>query len=74
MNKTELRAAMIRKGFTYSELGDAIGLSTTSINNKLNGHRQFKAQEISAIAAALDLTADETFKIFFEDEVATVAT
>ena len=65
-NKKELRAAMIRKGFTTTTLAERIGISRQSLSKKMNNHREFRISEAEQIAQILGLTLKEKTNIFFK--------
>ena len=64
-NTLELKAAMIKKGYTSGTLADEIGLSRQSMSYKINNHREFTVSEINAICKALDLDLEQKELIFF---------
>lgn len=64
-----LRSAMIRKGYTFETLADAIGISRQSMSYKANNIREFKASEIANIVNAIELTPEEVQSIFFTNTV-----
>ena len=69
MNKNELRAQMARHGDNSVSLAEALGISVTSISEKINGKRDFTQSEISIIKQRYNLTPDETDVIFFTVKV-----
>ena len=64
-NTLELKAAIMRKGFTAESLADAIGISRQSMSYKVNNKREFISSEIAKISNTLQLTASERDMIFF---------
>lgn len=68
MNSLELKAQMIRKGKTSSDMCAAIGISASSWYRKIDGSTQFTQGEIIAIRKLLDLNDEQTGIIFFSDE------
>lgn len=69
MNKDELKAQIVRKNRTASQLCSAIGISRTAWFRKLNGKSQFTLKEIVNIREELDLDDKQTNIIFFNKEV-----
>lgn len=67
LNDKELRAQMVRYGFSQERLANAIGISYQSFSYKLNGHRQFTREEIMKISEHLELTPEMRDKIFFAE-------
>ena len=55
---------MAERGYTYNKLARAIGMSTTTLNNKLNHELDFKLKEAERIADVLDLNLKEFMAIF----------
>lgn len=45
----ELHSAIIRAGFTCSNLASAIGISPQALSHKMNGYSLFTAKEIARI-------------------------
>ena len=46
-----------------------LGISLTSLNNKIANRTEFKASEISTLKKALKLTDEDVFRIFFKPKV-----
>lgn len=61
-----LRAAMILSGYTQEKLCNAIGMSYSAFNLKINGKREFTLRECRLIAEKLGKTVDE---IFFSENI-----
>ena len=64
MNRAELRAAIARIGISKTVLAQALGISSTSLQLKLKGEREFKESEIQKLINILGLTADDVNLIF----------
>ena len=64
-NRRLLDMKMAERGYTYNKLARAIGMSTTTLNNKLNHELDFKLKEAERIADVLDLNLKEFIAIFF---------
>lgn len=64
-NRRLLDMKMAERGYTYSKLARAIGMSVTTLNNKLNHELDFKLKEAERIADVLDLNLKEFMAIFF---------
>lgn len=71
MNKEELKAEMIRYGDTQSTLAEAMGISRTRFNTKLNERRgaSFTQPEIAFIRMRYRLNAQRLVAIFFSQAV-----
>lgn len=64
INKQLLKSKMILREITQLQIAKKLGLSITSINQKINGNIIFKPKEIKEIRNLLDLSNDETVEIF----------
>lgn len=62
----ELKAQMVRRGFTQERLAKEIGISIKTLNLKIKSGN-FKLSEVQAIANALDL--EDVNPIFFAEKV-----
>lgn len=71
MNKRLLESRMVEHGDNQAILAGALGISTSRLNNKINGRKgaQFWASEIRAIAERYGLKAKEIVDIFFAEKV-----
>ena len=56
---------MIARGITLRDAASAIGISYESARLKVNGRREFKANEIQALSSLLCLSVSDVFSIFF---------
>lgn len=65
MNRKELKSAMARYGDTQKKLAEAIGLNTSNLNSRINGHVDFRASEIAVIKRRYGLSDTDTAVIFF---------
>lgn len=65
MNIKLLRCKMLMAGDSQNQLAEELGLSKVSMSFKMNGKAQFKAEEIAKIVWRYNLTAQETYDIFF---------
>lgn len=50
-----LRAKIIEKGFTQTEIATKLGISAQSLNYKINNKREFKASEIEKLCGILGI-------------------
>ena len=66
MNKNMLNSFMAKNGDTQERLADALGISLSNLNAKMNGKgASFRQTEIMAIKNRYSLTADDVDCIFF---------
>lgn len=68
-NTLELKAQMIRRGFTNRSMAEAIGISPTSFSYKLNNRRLFNSAEIKSICRELGIDELGMSAIFFANNV-----
>ena len=71
LNKAKLRAEMVLHDDTQSKLADALGVSLSRVNAKINewNGAEFTQTEIELISKRYGLTAKEMKSIFFAQEV-----
>jgi len=74
MNRDKLLGIIKGKGLTVYEVIDdvekqGVSMSSSTFYKGLNDKRPFKANEILALANALNLTKDEVLDIFFTELV-----
>ena len=66
MNKNKLRATMLEHGDTQATLAEALGMSKSSLNAKINENgSEFHQTEIDGIRRRYNLTSQEVVDIFF---------
>ena len=65
INKLELKAVMVRYGDRQEDLADAIGISLSALNMRINGSIPFRQPEIEKIALRYNLSAEDIQRIFF---------
>ncbi len=61
INRDKLRGLMAERKITQAKLAKEIGISTNSLNMKLNGKTSFNESEIRSIAKCLDVSTDFLF-------------
>ncbi len=66
MNKAMLRSVMVLHADTNKTLAEYLGISTKSINDKINENgTEFKQSEIAAIKKRYSLSDEQVSQIFF---------
>ena len=65
MNGKLLKSKMVEYGDTQAKLASAIGISSSNLNDKINGKVSFRQSDISAIRKRYNLTPEEVDLIFF---------
>lgn len=63
-NTLKLKAKIIEHNLTQVNVAQILGISTASLNAKINNRSEFKASEIRILTASLKLTSDEMQQIF----------
>jgi len=69
MNPNELKAEMKRNDDTQEKLAEALDLSLSGVNDRINGRVEFRRSEINIIRQRYSLSPEDTIRIFFADEV-----
>lgn len=64
-NTKKLKACLLEKGFTQSEIADKLRISYQSFNYKLNNVTEFKASEIKQLCEILNISNKDAY--FFCD-------
>lgn len=67
MNSNELKAEMRRNDDTQEKLADALELSISGVNDRINGRVEFRRSEINIIRQRYHLSAEDTMRIFFAE-------
>ena len=60
------KAAMVLANKTMDHLAEALGISRTTLSNKVNNKSEFTASEISALSSELNLDGSQQNSIFFK--------
>ena len=68
-NTNKLKAIMVERGYTQERLANALEISPTTLNYKLNNKREFLASEISKITHLLLIDSEQVSDIFFNEQV-----
>lgn len=63
-NRTRLDMKLVERGMNLNKLATAIGMSTTTLNNKLNHELDFRLCEAVRVSEVLDLSLEEFLDIF----------
>lgn len=66
-NTLKLKALLIERGYTQANLADEIGISTYTMNKKINNKVEFKMSEIEKISRILRISNKDD--IFFYHDV-----
>lgn len=63
-NRKAFDMKLVERGYTLNRLASAVGMSTTTLNNKLNHELDFRLGEAVRISEVLDLNQSEFMDIF----------
>lgn len=66
-NRNLLEARLKEKNITKEDLSKGLGMSYTSLQQRVKGRTDFKLGEIKKIKQILGLTKDQTAEIFFNE-------
>lgn len=69
MNKPLMRAEMMKYGDSQKDLANALGISLSRLNLKINGGADFRQAEILFIKDRYKLKPEEIDAIFFSERV-----
>lgn len=70
MNSELLKSYIVRNGDNQTKLSEALGISLSNLNAKINGKSaSFRQTEIISIKGRYHLSPDEVDAIFFDREV-----
>ena len=71
MNKMLVKSHMAQRGDPQAILAEAMGLSLSRLNAKINGTggAEFTQTEISFISERYKLSGSETMRVFFSEKV-----
>ena len=66
MDKKLFKSFLVKNGDTQKDLADALGISPSNLNAKINGAgTSFRQNEIIAIKERYHMTAEEVNAVFF---------
>ena len=63
MDLHKLKVIIFAKKKTYVECAEAIGISVTAFNSKMNDRSKFKVTELKALADFLKMSSDELWSV-----------
>ena len=70
MNLNKLTSIIDESGIKKAKLCEDLGISDSSLRNKLKGKTEFTLSEMNTLASALHLTPSVCTDVFFSDLVA----
>lgn len=74
VNTEMLNARINNSGFKKEYISDQLGISPTSLRNKMKNRTKFNASEIEKLIRMLSIDASEVYSIFFTELVSKTAT
>lgn len=69
MNTAKLKGAIVAAETTQPKLAQKLGIATSSLSAKIQGHRQFTYDELVGIKEHLNLDSSQFMEIFFDSKV-----
>jgi len=66
MRTAELKAEIVRNGITQEQLSAIVGISVSTMSQKVNGIKDWNVAEIKLIKQALNLSPEKIEMIFFD--------
>lgn len=69
MNSNLLKSVIVKHGDTQEKLAEAMGLAVSALNLRINGHIEFRRNEINFIKNRYHLSGTEVDEIFFDELV-----
>ena len=66
MNTQALKAKMVEKSVTQSQIAKVLGCTQAAVSQKLTYARRLKIEEAAVIADILNMTNEEIVDIFFD--------
>lgn len=72
MNRRKLKGKLVEKGLRHKDLAakDTWNCAVCTVSQKLNGVRPITLDEANILSEKLNLTAQEYYDIFFQNEIA----
>jgi len=70
VKSNKLKAKIIERNLTQKQIASELGISSISLNHKINAKNDFWMTEIVYLRNRLGLTNEECINIFFDDKVA----
>lgn len=69
MNSLKLKGLLREKELTYKECAEALKMSVTTFNSKINNKTQFDIVEINCLVNFLKLDLNKAIEIFFDNNL-----
>ena len=69
MNGAMMKAVIVKNNETQAKLAEALGMPVSALNARINGHVEFRRNEINEIRKRYNMSKDETIAVFFDQDV-----
>lgn len=69
-NDKLLKAKIVEKGKSRSDIASVLGIDISTFSKKLNGVAEWKRSEMQIVRNSLGLTVEESETIFFAEQLA----
>lgn len=69
MNRDLFAKYMRENGYTIKKLASEIGVNTSTLSLKINGHREFTIKEVARICDILHINKQVMWEIFFYPKI-----
>jgi len=69
MDTKKLHGKLVEKGFSMASMARELGISETTMYNKMSGKTEFTQGEMHTMASRLQMSMQEISAIFFADQV-----
>ena len=67
ININKLKSYLALRGMTIKDLAERIGMSISTLSNKINSRNEFTASEIAQIQTVLNIPDEEVLDIFIKE-------
>ena len=67
ININKLKSYLALRGMTIKDLAERIGMSISTLSNKINSRNEFTASEIAQIQMVLNIPDEEVLDIFIKE-------
>lgn len=65
MNSNKLKAIIMEKGYTQSEVAVKMNMAKNTFNSRVNGHSEFTVLELKKLCELLQISKKQMYEIFF---------
>lgn len=65
INTRELKAELIKSGYTQSALANKMNMAKNTLNSRINGRSNISTEEVKRMCEILQIPQERMIKIFF---------